>query len=198
MKVSREKESVVIDLKPACRRMSEVVEGVGDGQLDGPTPCAEYDVSALIGHVAQVARGFAAVARKEEAGDGPLSAPPEEGWREALAKELGALGEAWDDPAAWEGESGGAGVELPNALWGRITLTELVVHGWDLARATGQPFGLPEETVHACYAHVAEFVPNAPLPELWGTPVEVPENAPLLDRLLGITGRDVQRPNAAA
>ncbi|GAA2087843.1 TIGR03086 family metal-binding protein [Streptomyces albiaxialis] len=195
----------MIDLRPACRRMSEVVAGVEDGLLAGPTPCAEYDVSALVAHVAQVARGFTAVARKERAEgaqDGtsavPLAAPPREGWREELAGELRALGEAWDDPAAWEGESGGAGVELPNALWGKIVLTELVVHGWDLARATGRPFDLPEETLRACYAHVAEFVPKAPLPELWGTPVDVPEDAPLLDRLLGITGRDPQMPNGAA
>jgi uncharacterized protein (TIGR03086 family) len=80
-------------------------------------------------------------------------------------------------------------VELPNEQWAKITLTELVVHGWDLAKATGQPFDLAEPTLGACYEHVAEFVPNAPVPGLWGPPVQVPGDAPLLDRLVAITGR---------
>ena len=53
-------------------------------------------------------------------------------------------------------------------LWGKITLTELVVHGWDIATATGQPFDLPERTLQACFQHVATFVPNAPVLGLWG------------------------------
>ena len=85
------------------------------------------------------------------------------------------------------------GSDLSNETWGRIALTELVVHGWDLAVATGQrideSFDLPEHTLRACLDHVAEFVPDAPFPELWGTPVVVAPDAPLLDRILAITGR---------
>ena len=73
-----------------------------------------------------------------------------------------------------------AGVELSNTTWGKITLTELVVHGWDIAIAIGHPFDLPEHTLQACFDHVAVFVPNAPLPDLWGPPVEVPQDAALL------------------
>jgi len=79
--------------------------------------------------------------------------------------------------------------ELSNELWGRITLTELVVHGWDIAVATGQPFDLPGETLRACLEHVAEFVPNAPVPGLWGPAVGVPVDATLLDRIVAATGR---------
>ena len=78
---------------------------------------------------------------------------------------------------------------LSNSTWGKIALTELVVHGWDIATATGQGFDLPEQTLQACFEHVAVFVPNAPLPDLWGPPVEVPPDAALLDRILAITGR---------
>jgi uncharacterized protein (TIGR03086 family) len=99
------------------------------------------------------------------------------------------LGEAWDDPAAWQGSSDAGGLVLSNELWGKIALTEMVVHGWDIARATGRPFDLPEQTLRACLDHVAVFVPNAPLPELWGTTVVVGEDAPLLDRIVAITGR---------
>ncbi|MEA2527630.1 MAG: hypothetical protein QOF73_4857, partial [Thermomicrobiales bacterium] len=67
--------------------------------------------------------------------------------------------------------------------------TEVVVHGWDLAKATGLPFELPEETVLACYEHVAAFLVEPPVPELWGASVEVSAGAPLMDRLVGIAGR---------
>ena len=112
----------------------------------------------------------------------------ETGW-EGVTVHVRALGEAWDNPAAWQGSSDAGGLGLPNELWGKIALTEMVVHGWDIARATRQPFDLPEDTLRACLDHVAVFVPNAPLPELWGTTVEVPEGAPLLDRIAAITGR---------
>lgn len=99
------------------------------------------------------------------------------------------LGKAWDDPAAWEGTGNVPGSDLSNTTWGKITLTELVVHGWDLANATDQPLDLPEPTVQACFDHVAVFVPNAPVPDLWGPPVEVSPDASQLDRIVAITRR---------
>ena len=57
------------------------------------------------------------------------------------------------------------------------------------AKATGQSLDLPEHTLQACLDHVAKFVPNAPVPALWGPPVEVAPGAALLDRIVAITGR---------
>lgn len=187
----------MIDLKPAARRMIEVLDGIAGDQLTSPTPCTEYTVGDLIDHVDQVAHGFAGFAgedlgERDDAGAEPTAANLGDGWRNKLAKHLRVLGEAWEDPAAWLGTSNGAGVDLPNEVWGKIALTELVVHGWDLAKATGQPFDLPEETLRACFEHVAEFVPDAPVEGLWGAAVEVPADAPLLDRIVAITGRTPQ------
>lgn len=100
-----------------------------------------------------------------------------------------ALGEAWDDPEAWQGSTAAAGVELSNELWGTIALPEMVVHGWDIARSIGRPFDLPDDTLKACLDHVAEFVPRAPVPELWGPAVDVPADASPLDQIVAITGR---------
>jgi uncharacterized protein (TIGR03086 family) len=162
----------MIDLKPACARMIDLLAGVSDDQRTDPTPCSEFTVAELIDHVDEVARGFAGVARTD-----------------SIAESLKLLAEVGDDPATWQGSTDAGGLELPNEVWGRIVLTELVVHGWDLAKATNQPFDLPEQTLRACYAHVVDFVPNAPVPSLWGPAVEVPTDAPLLARLVGITGR---------
>ncbi|MFF1926128.1 TIGR03086 family metal-binding protein [Streptomyces sp. NPDC058221] len=187
----------MIDLNPACRRMADVLAGVTNGQLAHFTPCTDYTVGDLINHVDEVAHGFAALARKEQAGtvNGDAGATPfDRDWCEPVTAHVLALGESWTDPAAWQGSTDAAGVELSNEQWGRVALTEMVVHGWDLAVATGRPFDLPDATLRACLEHVAEFVPRAPVPALWGPAVDVPDDAPLLDRLVAITGRSPHHP----
>jgi uncharacterized protein (TIGR03086 family) len=184
----------VIDLKPACHRMIEVLGGVADDQLTSSSPCSEYTVGDLIDHVDHVTRGATALAQQDSGepkgtDTGPVATHLEPDWRDIVARHLQALGEAWDDPAAWQGTAEVPGSDLSNEMWGKITLTELVVHGWDIARATGQPFDLPEHTLQACLDHVATFVPNAPVPALWGPPVDVAPDAALLDRIVAITGR---------
>jgi uncharacterized protein (TIGR03086 family) len=182
-----EEEDAMIDLRPAGRQLATVLEGIADEDLGKPTPCEQYSVGQLIAHVDDGARGFATAAGGDDAGD-PID-PTAEGWQQAMARRLERLGDAWSAPAAWEGTSELAGLGLSRAEWGRIALTELVVHGWDLAQATGQDFELPDETVRACFEHVATFLQAPPVPELWGPPVDVPDDARLLDRLIGITGR---------
>ncbi|MFG1797502.1 TIGR03086 family metal-binding protein [Nocardia sp. NPDC049149] len=178
----------MIDLKPACDTMIGLLVGTANDQLTNPTPCSEYSVALLIDHVDVVARGFVALARKElDATPEPVEGPDP---RRNIAERLSELGTVWDDPAVWQGSTAAPdGPDLANEVWGKIVLTELVVHGWDLARATGQSFALPDETLRACLEHVAVFVPNAPVPELWGPAVEVSGES-LIDRIVGITGRD--------
>jgi len=179
----------VIDLNPACEAMTVVLAGVSDDRLTSPSPCTEYTVGDLIDHVDLVAQGATALARGSselpETGYSHL----EPDWRDTVTQHVRALGKAWDAPAVWEGTGNVPGSDLSNSTWGKIALTELVVHGWDIATATGQPFDLPEHTLQACLEHVAVFVPNAPVPGLWGPSIEVSPDAPLLDRILAITGR---------
>ena len=121
--------------------------------------------------------------------NGPDAAHLGPDWRDSVAQHVLALGTAWDNPAAWEGSANVPGSDLSNELWGKITLTEIVVHGWDIAMATGQPFDLPEQTLQACLDHASKFVPNAAIPALWGPPVEVAPDATLLDQIVAVTGR---------
>lgn len=179
----------MIDVEPACRQMTALVAGVSDADLGAPTPCTEYSVSDLVRHVDGVAHGFAALAGGPPGADGPVTDLVGD-WRERVAAHVVALAAAWRDPAAWQGSTAPAdGPDLSNELWGRIAFTEMVVHGWDLAEATGQPFALPDATLRDCLAHVTAFVPQAPVPELWGPPVAVPAGSPLIDQVVAVTGR---------
>ena len=184
----------MIDLKPACEAMIEVLHGVGDDKFDNASPCSDYTVGDLINHVDQVARGASALAARDEDEMQRAATVVDAGTldRDAVGtvvEHVRAVGLAWDDPAVWQGEAGVPGSDLSNETWGKIALTELVVHGWDIARATGQPFDLPEHTLQACFDHVVDFIPNAPVPGLWGPPVAVASDARLLDRIVAINGR---------
>jgi uncharacterized protein (TIGR03086 family) len=123
--------------------MIDVLAGITDDKLAGATPCAEYTVAGLLGHVDTLSIRLAALARGEDAG--PAGDSP----RELIGQHVHALAAAWQEPSVWQGTTD-VGVTLTNEVWGRIALTEMVVHGWDLATATDQPFDLPEPTLRAC------------------------------------------------
>jgi uncharacterized protein (TIGR03086 family) len=184
----------VIVLKPACGQMIELLAGVADTPLSSPSPCADFTVGELIDHVDHVSRLFTALALHDAEGlrdpsTGPIRAHDDTNWCESVGLHMRRLGSAWDDPEAWQGKGNLPGSNLSNETWGKITLTEIVVHGWDIAKATGQPFDLPETTLRTCLNHVANFVPNAPNPALWKHPLCVSSDARLIDRIVAITGR---------
>ena len=184
----------MIDLHPAAERTASLVTSLADDQLDRPTPCPEARVGDLIDHLGVFAVRFLAAAHKES-GDRTTPPPPpsranlEPGWRDRVSRDLLALADAWRDPQAWEGSTYAGGFEMPAAVVGLVALDELVVHGWDVAAATGQPYDPAAEEVEAAMAFVTSF--DAPRDgRLFGPIVPVADDATQLDRLLGLTGRD--------
>ena len=141
----------MIDIQPATQRTIGVATSVTDDQLDLPTPCPEACVGDLIDHLGVFASRFLEAARKESEGDTPPPPTPsrsnlEAGWRERLTRDLLALADAWKIPEAWEGSTYAGGMELPAEVAGLVALDELVVHGWDIAVATGQPYDAARHT----------------------------------------------------
>ena len=85
------------------------------------------------------------------------------------------------------------GVDLPGEVAGLVALNELVVHGWDIATASGQAYRPDEATLTADHGFLAQF--SGPGNEearggLFGPEVAVPADAPLLDQVIGMAGRD--------
>ncbi len=180
-----------VDLAPAARRMARLVEGVPDDALSRPTPCTRYRVGDLLDHIAGFALAFRAAAVKD-----PLAgAPSGDGarlpadWRSRIPRDLARLAEAWSDPDAWTGMTAAGGVDLPGEFAGVVALDELVIHGWDLAKATGQPSGYEGPGLEAVLAMVQQFRASG-VEGLFGPQLPVPDEAPALDRILGIAGRD--------
>lgn len=187
----------MIDLDPAAQQVIATVATVREEQLTDPTPCGDYTVGDLLGHFLGLTLAFRAAAEKAPPDGDAAPRPPgpdplPADWQERLPRQLDALVAAWRDPAAWEGDATAGGVTTPAAQMGVVALDELVLHGWDLARGTGQPFSCDPAHVEAVLGFttaVAEAGPEA-REGLFGPPVDVPPDAPALDRALGLAGRD--------
>jgi uncharacterized protein (TIGR03086 family) len=187
---------MALDLHPSVTTVAGLLRALPDEALDGPTPCPEMSVGDLIDHVQSFCVAFTAAAIKE-----PLELPPGgpsasaaelgDDWRERIPARLQELAAAWDDPGAWDGMTAAGGLDLPGEVAGMISLDEVVIHGWDLAVATGQPYEVDPASLAALHGFVEQFVGDGPPREgLFGPQVPVPDDAPLLDRVLGLTGRD--------
>jgi uncharacterized protein (TIGR03086 family) len=180
-----------IDLGPATGAVARVVAGVRDDQLTAPTPCAGTPVAGILDHLAGLAYAFRMAAEKTPV-DGapqPSAANLPTDWRTFIPAQLDALAAAWRDPAAVEGTASAGGVEMPAEVAVLVALDEVVVHGWDLAVATGQPYAVDEGTAEAALRFVDSFGDERP-PDLFGPRVPVPDDAPAFERLIGGTGRD--------
>ncbi|MTD15056.1 TIGR03086 family protein [Nakamurella sp. YIM 132087] len=169
------------DLRPAADRLAGLLPAISDDQLDAPTPCGDWTVRDVLQHAVELTGAFTAAAVKK-APDVQLDGLPDD-WRERLPRQLGELAGAWDDPAAWDGECEAGGVTLPSRIMGVVALDEIVVHGWDLAVSTGQAPDVRDEDAHACLG----FAANAD--GVFGPALPVADDAPVLHRLLGATGR---------
>jgi len=184
----------MIDLTPACQRTAEVLMNVTDAQLNGRTPCQKLSLRDLVGRVGGLALAFTAAAQKEfgELTDTPPveGAPLDEDWRTAYPGRLAELARAWAEPAAWDGMSRAGGVDFPGEVGGIIALTEVVIHGWDLAVATRQGYDVDPATLDAVLPHVTAIAAEGPVEGLFGPAVPVADDAPTLDRVIGLTGRD--------
>jgi uncharacterized protein (TIGR03086 family) len=178
----------MFDLDPAAEEMKRLLAGVRDDQLAHPTPCPDWSVADLLAHVHQFSTVFTLNARKapvELPGDLPGD------WRTVLPQQVDSLVAAWRDPSAWSGRTSAGGVEMDAADNAVVAIEELVVHGWDLSRATGQGFEAVDSSldqVDTFFELFAEPIASGQGP--YGPLVPAPDDAGRFDRLIAHTGRD--------
>ena len=177
----------------AMAQTGTIVAAVQPGQLALPTPCAEYDVRTLLSHIVG---GLNRIAIMGEGGDALAVVPradgvPGDGWQAAYAAARARVTAAWADDARLD-----ALVEVP---WGKVPgriavsgyVQEILTHGWDLARATGQPTELDPELASWVLAVARRILPPEPrggeIP--FGPVVPVPPEAGVYAQLAAWLGR---------
>jgi uncharacterized protein (TIGR03086 family) len=179
-------------LERALDQTAGLIAGIDASQAGLATPCAGWDVRALVSHLAgQDLRNFLVSARGEAA---DWTAPAEEigdDWAAAFRDRAEPLRAAWrsgdlDRPVT------GPGGEAPLRMRADQQITELAMHDWDLARATGQPAELdPALAEHALRWSRGMLRPEFRGPgKAFGVEVPVPDDAPAYERLAGWFGRD--------
>jgi uncharacterized protein (TIGR03086 family) len=192
-------ESPAHRLERALEATGLIVAGIRADQWSNPTPCTEWDARTLLNHLVGGNRLFAGVLlgaalppleeRKalfsaDQLGDDPVRA-----YQKASAHLLSAFGQ----PGVLERPFDLPIGRVPGAVALQIRLTEALVHGWDLARATGQTPRLPEDLAEEALS----FASGAQAPQVPRTghpfgPVQpVAADAPAIDRLAGYLGRPV-------
>ena len=170
----------------------QVVANIRKDQLEDPTPCAEWNVSAVLDHLIGGCITFAAGVRGEVSGaigeSGNLGEDHVESFRTASQETLDAVRE----PGALDKDVKFPWGDTPAPVALHLALADMTIHGWDLAKATGQDFQPEEDIAEAVYGFMSTAMePSGQMPRgtAFGPPVEVGADASAVDRMLAYGGR---------
>jgi uncharacterized protein (TIGR03086 family) len=181
------------ELTDAAGAGAGVVANVTASQFADPTPDSDWDVRTLLNHlILWTAYSFERRAHGESVPDEMMARDfaAEPGFATAYRAQLDRALAAWADPAVWERDLNVMGSPTPAADVAAMMLAELVLHGWDLAAATGQAYTLSDRAAAATLAAVEANAELFRQYKGFAEPVPVPDGAPVLDRALALSGRD--------
>ena len=181
------------ELTDAADAGARVVANVRPAQFGDPTPDTEWEVRTLLNHlILWTAQVFERRAHGEsvsqELMDSDFASEPD--FAAAYRAQLDRALSAWADPAIWQRDLNVMGSATPAADVAAMMLAELVLHGWDLAAATGQSYAVSERAAAAALAAVEANAEMFRQYKGFAEPVPVADGAPVLDRALALSGRD--------
>jgi uncharacterized protein (TIGR03086 family) len=163
-----------------------VVGNITPDQLDNQTPCTEFTVRGVLEHMIGGATMFIAAFRGTEPGTPDLS-DPLAGFGPTLAE----LADAMTAPGALERTIQAPFGEVSGDTFARFVVLDGLVHGWDMATATGQSYEPPDALVAEATAFGAEALPPLRDGVTFADATEVPASATPIEKLAALTGRKV-------
>jgi uncharacterized protein (TIGR03086 family) len=189
-----EKTNLSAEMADAAAETARVVRGVPETKnLDDPTGCGDWDLRTLLNHTI-LWTSYSAERRAhgesvaEDLMNKDFTADP--GFREDYARQLQKAVDAWSAPQAWEGTRDMMGSATPATDIGAMLIMEMALHGWDVAKATGQEYhatdalaAVVEETVKAQAELFRKY-------QGFADPIQVADDATTFDKALALSGRD--------
>ena len=180
----------------ALDETARLVDAVRPDQMGLPTPCSDWDVQALLAHLVGGNIRYAGVTRGEPIQRGPargggpsvdlLGDDPAGAYRRSAA----AMDAAWRDPALLDRTFALPIGVLPGRAALTLHLVETVVHGWDVARATGQRPAFAPDVVRTAMQFTQASAPgDRPPGAAFAPSVPVADDLPEIDRLAALLGR---------
>ena len=185
-------DSTIQMMSEAGTTVATAVRASAAADLAGPTPCGDWDLRTLVRHFVGTSGAFlrAGPTKALDPDDpcGTHAVLDEADWADQLADQIEAMGAAWSHPEAWTGSVEGA--QMPAPAVGELGLIELMLHGWDVARAGGQSLDVSDDLGAELLRCLEPTLDQGRQFEVYGPPVRVPEDAPAFVRALGLSGRD--------
>lgn len=186
------------DLEKAFASTGVVLSGVTRSQLDESTPCSSWKVRELVNHIVGGTMYFASVAAtgNPPEGSSPEGASPDfaagDDYVAVFNKGAAQAVEAFSAEGAMERTMHMPFGDLPGSVFINIAAIDTFTHGWDLARATGQPSNLDPALASEMLGVARSFLPDemrGPEPAPFGPRVEPPAGASPADQLAAFLGR---------
>jgi uncharacterized protein (TIGR03086 family) len=176
----------------ALDETQKVVAGVAGDQMSEATPCEGWDVRALLNHLVAGnlwAAELGAGATIDEVGtrlDGDLVGDDPVGAYETSAGVAAAIFEA---PGALERPCAVSYGPVPGSVYAGHRFIDVLIHGWDLATATGQDATLDPELVADAYGLLLSEADLVRASGMFGQDLAVPDDADQQTRMLAFIGR---------
>ena len=169
----------------------QLVSTTDDADLERPTPCQEWDVRALINHMAISLLFAAAIVRNQPPPVERLSTEDVLGpqFRTGFHQAAATAREAFADPGALSGLCHSPAGVIPGSAWINFPTWDVFVHGWDLCKATGRPAARPDELTAPILAWARTTFTGPRDAGQFGELVTVAADAPLIDQLVALFGR---------
>ncbi|MFD0890734.1 TIGR03086 family metal-binding protein [Streptosporangium algeriense] len=170
------------------------IAAVEPGRWSDPSPCEEWTARDVVGHIIDMHAVMLRPLGRSLSPAPSVTEDPLAAFAAARADVEALLG----DPATAERKvDTPTGNQTVEQHIDQVVSADMVVHGWDLSRATGQDDTIDPAEVEAMWPH-AQYIPDemripgafGPGVVVLGPEVEVPDDAPLQHRLLGLFGRD--------
>ncbi|WP_375425394.1 TIGR03086 family metal-binding protein [uncultured Friedmanniella sp.] len=190
MTAAPERHDLLDQLTRAVASVDALVAGVRPEQWSAPTPCSEWTVRRLVGHLSGMNRVFVALLagqRPPRPGEAPEDADPVAAFRTSAAS----LQTAFAAPGTLERTFAGPMGSATGAERLQIRLYDLLAHGWDLAVATGQPVAMPEDVAEHALTFVRGQLSDDARPGRFDAARPVADDAPAINRLVAFLGRAV-------
>lgn len=179
-------------LTAAADEAARVVANTGPEQFGDKTACPQWDVKELLNHlILWTSYSFERRARSEQVGpdltDRDFASEPDyaQRYRDQLDRALA----AWEPDEVWASEVDTGSGTTPAPQIAEMILMELVLHAWDLATATGQPYNCPDDVAATVAKAVADSAEMYREYDGFGAEVEVPADASVFDKTLAASGR---------
>ncbi len=183
----------VVDLdRRAAVVLTAVIDAVSSDQFDAPTPCPAWTVRALVAHVVAGNLKYTEIAQGKDWSRGAPEVELDDDPAAMYRRTVDAMLESWERPGVLERETPLPVGRGPAEAALFLHLGETLVHGWDLAMATGQTPVFEDDVVEASLIQFRSWLPpQRPPGSPFADAMLLTADAAPIDRLAGYLGRDV-------